>query len=165
MMPADRRGTLRPCVHGTQSRQEEDVTIDKREVAKASASSPAGRPAGVDSRSASTTFDLARDERPSRVDEERLRLFVGQAGEGFFLHDDRGRFLGVNQPACLNTGYAREQLRQMRTPNITDATETNKGEGTARPHFDRRERGDARHALRRHRTALDRGADAGAAPT
>lgn len=42
--------------------------------------------------------------------EERLRVFLDQATDGFFLHDAVGTVVDVNQRACEMLGYTREEL-------------------------------------------------------
>lgn len=42
--------------------------------------------------------------------EERLRVFLDQATDGFFLHDASGAVIDVNQRACEMLGYTREEL-------------------------------------------------------
>ena len=49
--------------------------------------------------------------------EQRFRLLVENAADGFFLHDDNGRILNVNQRASELLGYSREELLQM---NVMD---------------------------------------------
>ncbi|HET9049693.1 MAG TPA: PAS domain S-box protein [Chiayiivirga sp.] len=56
---------------------------------------------------------LQREREALRLSEERFRLLVEHAGDDFFLHDDKGRFLDVNERACQSTGYSREELLQM----------------------------------------------------
>ncbi|MGC9365379.1 MAG: PAS domain-containing hybrid sensor histidine kinase/response regulator [Fidelibacterota bacterium] len=42
--------------------------------------------------------------------EERYRMMLEQAADAVFLHDETGRILDVNQKACQNLGYTREEL-------------------------------------------------------
>jgi len=49
--------------------------------------------------------------------DKRFRILVDNAADGFFLHDDKGRILDVNQRACDNLGYSREELLAM---NVSD---------------------------------------------
>ncbi|MFZ5763523.1 MAG: response regulator [Thermodesulfobacteriota bacterium] len=42
--------------------------------------------------------------------ELRFRTLVDQAGDGFFLSDLTGRFVEVNEQACLSLGYSRQEL-------------------------------------------------------
>jgi PAS domain S-box-containing protein len=63
--------------------------------------------------------NLAREEvrrkaeQGMRVSEERFRAYVEQAADAMFVHDFSGRFIEVNQQACANLGYPREELLQM----------------------------------------------------
>lgn len=52
-----------------------------------------------------------------RLSEERFRLLIEHAADDYFLHDDKGRILDVNQGSCISTGYTREELLNM---NIGD---------------------------------------------
>ncbi len=61
----------------------------------------------------------AAREEDLRVSEERFRLLVEHSGDDFFLHDDRGRFLDVNERACLSTGFTREELLSMRVVDLS----------------------------------------------
>ena len=47
------------------------------------------------------------------------RQFLGDFVDEMYLHDDQGVLLDVNQAACDNLGYAREELLQMRTAQIS----------------------------------------------
>ncbi len=62
-----------------------------------------------------------------RVSEERFRLLVDNALDDFFLHDDKGRFLDVNDSACRNLGYTRQELLRMSAVDVsTDLTQAQK---------------------------------------
>ena len=54
--------------------------------------------------------DLKRHERALEESEERFRSIVQMAPDGIFIVDSGGRFLEVNEAACLSLGYKREQL-------------------------------------------------------
>lgn len=45
--------------------------------------------------------------------EERFRSLVQQAGDGFFVHDDEGNIVDVNQRGCEMLGYSREELLKL----------------------------------------------------
>ncbi len=45
-----------------------------------------------------------------RASEARFRTFVDHATDAFFLHDERGMIVDVNQRACDNLGYSRAEL-------------------------------------------------------
>jgi PAS domain S-box-containing protein len=51
-----------------------------------------------------------RAEEALRASEERYRAILEQAADAIFIHDDNGRILDVNQKACRNLGYSREEL-------------------------------------------------------
>ncbi len=59
----------------------------------------------------------ARSER-LRTSERRFRLLVEQGVDAFFLHDMNGRFVDVNQQACLSLGYSREELLNMTVADV-----------------------------------------------
>ncbi|MFE3837939.1 PAS domain S-box protein [Pseudogemmobacter sonorensis] len=61
--------------------------------------------------------------------ERRFRLLVENGLDDFFLHDDRGRFLDVNDQACRNLGYSRAELLTMSATDIsTDLNQSAKEE-------------------------------------
>jgi PAS domain S-box-containing protein len=51
--------------------------------------------------------------------EERFRRIVENAADAIFLLRTDGRFTDVNQQACEQLGYTREELLDMSTPDIT----------------------------------------------
>lgn len=50
--------------------------------------------------------------------EHRLRTILDTEADAFFLHDVDGKFLDVNQQACLSLGYSREELLQLKVKDI-----------------------------------------------
>ncbi|HFQ80512.1 MAG TPA: PAS domain S-box protein [Desulfobacterales bacterium] len=74
---------------------------------------------GLLARSFNTMLDTiaARSER-LRTSERRFRLLVEQGVDAFFLHDMKGRFVDVNQQACLSLGYSREELLNMTVADV-----------------------------------------------
>jgi PAS domain S-box-containing protein len=54
--------------------------------------------------------DLTRSGRALQESEERYRTILDQAADTVFIHDQNGRILEVNQKACQNLGYTREEL-------------------------------------------------------
>jgi len=48
-----------------------------------------------------------------QASEQRFRLLVENAADGFFLIDDNGRIIDVNQRSCELLGYSREELLKM----------------------------------------------------
>ncbi len=61
---------------------------------------------------------IAQRTRELRKSERRFRRLVENAGDGFFLHDNLGRLLDMNQQACDSLGYSREELLSMSVPDI-----------------------------------------------
>lgn len=53
---------------------------------------------------------MGRNLTAQKRAEERLRVFLDQAVDGFFLHDASGVLVDVNQRACEMLGYTREEL-------------------------------------------------------
>jgi two-component system sensor histidine kinase/response regulator len=137
-------GTLRAV---KRSHRDKDVTIEEQDTAKASATDPTARQAGADPHSISTTFGRDGDAESLRLSEERFRLLVEHAVDDFFLHDDKGCFLDVNQRACTSTGYSREELLRMR---VTDLTVAHTPDEVQRI-LDGTQPGDASTVLARHR--------------
>ncbi len=56
-------------------------------------------------------------EEKLKLSEEQLRNFVDNASDAFFISDMNGNFLDVNESACINLGYTREELLNL---SITD---------------------------------------------
>ena len=48
-----------------------------------------------------------------QASEQRFRLLVENAADGFFLNDQDGNILDVNQRACEHLGYSRDELLKM----------------------------------------------------
>lgn len=60
------------------------------------------------------TTERNRIENELRASEQRFKILVEQAFDGFYLHTlDTGRFLEINQTACEQTGYGRDELLQL----------------------------------------------------
>jgi PAS domain S-box-containing protein len=53
-------------------------------------------------------------QRALAESEERLRTIVGLAPDGIFVASDQGRIIEVNEAACEQLGYTRDQLLQLR---------------------------------------------------
>jgi PAS domain S-box-containing protein len=49
--------------------------------------------------------------------EDRFRMLVEQAGDGFIIHDYEGRHYDVNRQVCRTLGYSREELLNL---NVSD---------------------------------------------
>lgn len=56
---------------------------------------------------------VAKRTRELAESEWRFRHLVENAGDAFFLHEEKGRFLDVNKQACDSLGYTREELLLM----------------------------------------------------
>lgn len=62
--------------------------------------------------------ELKESERKARKNEERfLAIFEGYR-DAIFITDQQAHFVAVNQAACKLTGYSREELLQMRIPDL-----------------------------------------------
>jgi|GEM_PF-1626428 len=61
---------------------------------------------------------LAEQSQALETSEERFRTVIERAFEGFFLHNDEGRLLQVNQRACDSLGYSKAELLQLRVTDI-----------------------------------------------
>lgn len=57
-------------------------------------------------------------EKKLAAQEHRYRTMLDTAADAFFLHDDQGRFLDVNQQACASLGYSREELLSLSVADI-----------------------------------------------
>jgi PAS domain S-box-containing protein len=77
-----------------------------------------GKPVGV-SKVARDITELKRAEAELKRSEGQFRLLVEEATDAIFLHDDNGRFLGVNRRACESLGYSRPELLKMNVSEIT----------------------------------------------
>jgi len=63
--------------------------------------------------------ELKESERRARKNEERfLAIFEGSRDALLFITDQQAHFVAVNQAACKLTGYSREELLQMRIPDL-----------------------------------------------
>src|SRR5579871_1753742 len=61
-------------------------------------------------------LDMTRQkqaEEALRASERRFRVFVDHAADAFFMTDEQGRVLDVNNRACEARGYSREELLSM----------------------------------------------------
>lgn len=68
--------------------------------------------------------DYHRAERALEENEKRYRLLVEQASDAFFLiNHESAQFLDVNQQACINLGYTRQELLTMSVPDINEGPE------------------------------------------
>lgn len=50
--------------------------------------------------------------------EERFRTLVDQAVDAIYVVNEQGQFVDVNQQACANLGYTRDELLRCRVPDI-----------------------------------------------
>ena len=71
-------------------------------------------------------------EEALQESEEKYRAFFNQSVWGIYLHDLDGRILDVNEMACLQSGYARDELLQLTVfdllPDSADTTNMPKDE-------------------------------------
>ncbi|MGF1536311.1 MAG: PAS domain S-box protein [Elainellaceae cyanobacterium] len=57
-------------------------------------------------------------EEALRESENRFRALIAQAVDALFVVDHNGHFVDVNQQACFNLGYARQELLQLSVPDV-----------------------------------------------
>lgn len=62
---------------------------------------------------------LRRAESARDQAESRYRLVIDNTTDDFFIHDDNGRFLDVNEQACRSLGYTRAELMAMSPPELS----------------------------------------------
>ncbi len=71
-------------------------------------------------------------EEKLRENEKKSRTLFNQSVAGIYLHDLEGRILDVNQEACLQLGYSRDELLKMRVfelhPNRPETVNLTKDE-------------------------------------
>ena len=80
--------------------------------------------------------------------EERHRQIIQTSMDGFWITDTKGRILDVNDAYCQLTGYAREELLNMRIPDVKAKEST---EETAQHIRETRTKGHARFETRHRR--------------
>ncbi len=56
-----------------------------------------------------------------RINEARLRMLIENAPDAFFVYNEEGRFLDVNNIACSQLGYTREELLHTNISEIEDS--------------------------------------------
>ncbi|MFB9223099.1 PAS domain S-box protein [Paracoccus cavernae] len=56
---------------------------------------------------------------PVQVTELRFRQLVESSMDDYFIHDESGRFIDVNEHACTSLGYTREELLELSVPDIS----------------------------------------------
>lgn len=61
---------------------------------------------------------VAERTRALRDSEQRFRRLVDNAGDAFFLHDEKGHLIDVSKRACDSLGYSREELLSMKVPDV-----------------------------------------------
>ncbi|MCB0775343.1 MAG: PAS domain S-box protein [Chitinophagaceae bacterium] len=62
--------------------------------------------------------DRMKAETELRKSEEKYRTLLEQAGDGIILSDLDGRIIEANESICQITGYAREQLLEIKIPDL-----------------------------------------------
>ncbi len=64
------------------------------------------------------SIDNIEQQRFLQQSEQRYKTLLETATDAFFLHDTDGRFLDVNQQACQDLGYTRDELLNMSVSDI-----------------------------------------------
>lgn len=70
-------------------------------------------PAGISARLMGIHIDITerkRAEEALQASESRYRTFVDHATDAFYLQDQQGRVLDVNEQACVSLGYHRDEI-------------------------------------------------------
>jgi len=62
--------------------------------------------------------EVTQREYSLRQSEHRYQILLDTATDAFFLHDMKGKYIDVNQQACENLGYARDELLNMAATDI-----------------------------------------------
>ncbi|MCH7476516.1 MAG: PAS domain S-box protein, partial [SAR324 cluster bacterium] len=62
--------------------------------------------------------DRVQAEEKLRASENRFRSLVENAADAIFLYDTEGNLIDVNQQACENLGYTREELLSLKVSDI-----------------------------------------------
>ncbi len=65
--------------------------------------------------------ELSSREQQLENSETLFRTVIEQAHEAFFLHDNNGRFLQVNERACASLGYSKEELLQLTVVDVDES--------------------------------------------
>lgn len=77
-----------------------------------------GKPAGLIGTFLDIT-DRKKSETALIESEQRFRLLVENAADAFFLHDEAGNILDVNQQACESLGFSRKEFLTMTVGDLT----------------------------------------------
>jgi PAS domain S-box-containing protein len=70
--------------------------------------------------------DRKNIQRELQSSEQRFRTLVENITDGIFVHSLDGNFIDVNQQACLNLGYTREELLEMSVPDVETGADPDK---------------------------------------
>ena len=63
-------------------------------------------------------IDAVEKERSLQESEQRYKTLMEKSTDAFFLHDVNGNFHDVNQQACVNLGYSRDELLNMSVMDV-----------------------------------------------
>ena len=70
------------------------------------------------------TIESIRQKQALKESEERFRTFLFHSPDAIFVHNINGKFLIVNQKACDNLGYSRDELLNLGVTDIEKKYQT-----------------------------------------
>ena len=116
----DEIGLLAACFNKMSDRLTQTLTGLEERVASRTAELTT-----ANSRLRQEIIEREQVEAALRESEVRFRRLVEHASDGlFFIDYETAKFLDVNQQACLNLGYSRQELLRLTVPDINTGPET-----------------------------------------
>jgi len=68
-------------------------------------------------------------EQGLKDSEQRFRAYVEQAGDALFVHDLQGRLIDINEQACSDLGYSRDEMLRMNVLDLETAFDLEAAQG------------------------------------